>query len=245
MFINFRNFANSKVVNPSLLQLHLRVSARVFEGMALNRLWLCLLFCHALSSGLVFAQTVPKNSSVQTAQEQIKSLLDPIRGLNAEISAGLLKIEQTCAMISKMKLNEAKQLVEKAEVKSTGLRNEMNTMRQITVQQSQLFSAKVEEAQQRLSGQLQACEELPTRILRAEACTSFRANKEAVQKVSDAGSYFYSEALARVKTYEHALELETNGCTRPGFFIRLWSAEQSHLMPALKTSAQSFSELLK
>ncbi|WP_408599114.1 hypothetical protein [Limnohabitans sp.] len=245
MIIIFCKIFRSKELKTLFFRPRFWGNTRVTLDTEMAHLFLWVFLCHVFFSGWVFAQTAPKSASALTAQEQIKALLDPIRGLNTEINSGLQKIEQTCAMISKMKINEAKQLAQKAEVKSNGLRNELNGMRQITLQQSELFSNKVDEARQRLSGQVQACEQLPARILNNEACTTFRANKEVLQKVNEAGSYFYSEALGRVKSYEQALELEASGCTRPGFFIRLWSAEQSHLMPTLKTSAQSFSDLLK
>jgi len=206
--------------------------------------WLFLLFFFV--GGWAHAQSFTRPPNSQATQEQIKGLIDPVRGLNAEIRAGLVKIEQTCAIISKAKVNEAKQVsLSSPEVKSSTLRADVNAARQVALQQSQAFMASIEGARQQLSQQVKTCEGLPTLMNNNEACSATRTNSEILQKVNEAGSYFYAEALGRFSSYEHAFDLEINGCTRPGFSMRLWAAEKTHLVPSLKTSAQSFVEIFK
>lgn len=176
-------------------------------------------------------------------QEKLKLMLDPIRGLNSEIKSGLQKIEQTCAIISKAKLAEAKQALANApEAKQQSLKIELLSARQLAFDQSQTVQSKVGGSRAKLEAMSKSCD--ASKSLQSDACKQYMVSNEKLSKVSDAASYYYTEALARLSSYEQANELENNGCTRPGFAYRLWSAEQAHLLPTLKNSAQTFSDLL-
>lgn len=246
MIIKFKSINNLKVFKAltPIQRLSTSTSQIYRPSISHHSGWVFLLFFFVVLWANAQAFTRPPNA--QAALEHIKSLLDPVRGLNSEIRVGLVKIEQTCAIISKAKVNEAKQIsMSSPEVKSSTLRADVNTARQVALQQSQSFMASIEGARQQLSQQLKTCEGLPTLMSSNEACSATRTNSEILQKVNEAGSYFYAEALGRYSSYEHAFDLEINGCTRPGFSMRLWAAEKTHLVPSLKTSAQSFVEIFK
>ena len=192
-----------------------------------------------------FAQNFPI-LSVLEIDKQVKTFLDPVKGLNNDIRAGLQKIEQTCNTISKSKLDESKRLALSApDPQSVAMRSEISSAKQIAVDQNDALSKYIQEARIRLAPQSKSCEGLTALIRSSEECSRYKGATEAINHINDAGVYYYGEALGRFSSYESAFELEQKGCTRPGFSYRLWAAEQTHLMPIMKTSAQTLSELLK
>lgn len=192
-----------------------------------------------------FAQNFPK-LSVLEIDKQVKTFLDPVKGLNNDIRAGLQKIEQTCNIIAKSKLDETKKLAPTlAEPQTIAMRSEISSAKQITVDQNDALTKYIQEARIKLAPQSKSCEGLTALIKVSEACSNYKAATEAINHLSDAGVYYYGEALGRFSSYESAFELEQKGCTRPGFSYRLWAAEQTHLMPVMKTSAQTLSDLLR
>jgi hypothetical protein len=175
---------------------------------------------------------------------KIKLMLDPIRGLNLEVRNGLQKIEQTCDLISKSKLNEAKQVTSSsADFQKQVFLKDLTNARQLVQDQNIKVENLLSESQAKVDLNLKICES-NSKLSGPLACKDFRQDKEIVDKVSKASSFYYSEALARLSSYFRAYELEQNGCTRSGFALRLWSAEREHLLPTLKTSADSFADLL-
>ena len=192
-----------------------------------------------------FAQNFPK-LSVLEIDKQVKTFLDPVKGLNNDIRAGLQKIEQTCNIIAKSKLDESKRLaLSSPDPQSLVMRSEISSAKQIAVDQNDALTKYIQEARIKLAPQSKSCEGLTALIKVNEACSNYKAATEAINHVSDAGVYYYGEALGRFSSYESAFELEQKGCTRPGFSYRLWAAEQTHLMPVMKTSAQTLSDFLR
>ena len=192
-----------------------------------------------------FAQISPK-LSVLEIDKQVKSFLDPVKGLNNDIRAGLLKIEQTCNIIAKSKLDETKKLaLTSSDTQTVVMRSEISSAKQITVDQNDALTKYIQEARIKLAPQNKSCEGLTAFLITSDACSNYKAANEAINRINDASVYYYGEALGRFSSYESAYELEQKGCTRPGFSYRLWAAEQTHLMPIMKTSAQTLGDLLK
>jgi len=192
-----------------------------------------------------FAQISPK-LSVLEIDKQVKSFLDPVKGLNNDIRAGLLKIEQTCNIIAKSKLDETKKLaLTSSDTQTVVMRSEISSAKQITVDQNDALTKYIQEARIKLAPQNKSCEGLTAFLITSDACSNYKATNEAINRINDASVYYYGEALGRFSSYESAYELEQKGCTRPGFSYRLWAAEQTHLMPIMKTSAQTLGDLLK
>jgi len=185
----------------------------------------------------------PSMNTVQNAQEKIKLIIEPVRGLNEELRTGLGKIEQTCAIISKNKLNESKQLIANTPgSKFAQFRNELNVAKQLAYEQNLQMQKKMESTRMRLSSSASNCEDPKAAV--TPVCRDYKVNNEIFGRVAESSAYYYAEAIGRMASYEKAYELESNGCTRAGFSTRLWSAEQEHLMPTLKKSVQLFGELL-
>lgn len=185
----------------------------------------------------------PSPFTVQNAQEKIKLIIEPVRGLNAELRTGLQKIEQTCSIVSKNKINESKQLIaNNIEGKPTVFKTELNSAKQVAYDQNLQMQKRMESTRIKLSSLASNCED--PKSAGTQVCKDFRVNNEIFGKVAEASAYYYAEAIARMASYEKAYELENNGCTRVGFSTRLWSAEQEHLMPTLKNSVQLFGDLL-
>lgn len=192
-----------------------------------------------------FAQISPK-LSVSEIDKQVKLFLDPVKGLNSEIRTGLQKIEQTCNIIAKSKLDETKKLASNSSDPQSGaMRSEIFSAKQLAMDQNEALNRYILETRFKLAPQSKSCEGIASLLKTSDACLSYRANNEAVNHVADAGAYYYGEALGRLSSYESAYELEQKGCTRPGFSNRLWAAEQMHLLPTMKTSAQTLFELLR
>jgi len=192
-----------------------------------------------------FAQISPK-LSVLEIDKQVKTFLDPVKGLNNDIRAGLLKIEQTCNIIAKSKLDETKKLaLTSSDIQTVVMRSEISSAKQITVDQNDALTKYIQEARIKLAPQSKSCEGLTAFLKTSEACSNYKAANESINRINDASVYYYGEALGRFSSYESAYELEQRGCTRPGFSFRLWAAEQIHLMPVMKTSAQTLGDLRK
>lgn len=192
-----------------------------------------------------FAQISPK-LSVLEIDKQVKIFLDPVKGLNTEIRSGLQKIEQTCNIIAKSKLDASKKIVlNSPDPQSVAMRSEISSARQITMDQNDALNKLIQETRIKLAPLSKSCEGLTSLLKTSDACMNYKASNEALNHITDAGVYYYGEALSRLSSYESAYDLEQKGCTRPGFSYRLWAAEQTHLMPSMKTSAQSLGELLK
>ena len=192
-----------------------------------------------------FAQ-ISLKLSVLEIDKQVKSFLDPVKGLNNDIRAGLLKIEQTCNIIAKSKLDETKKLaLTSSDTQTVVMRSEISSAKQITVDQNDALTKYIQEARIKLAPQSKSCEGLTAFLKTSDACSNYKAANEVINRINDASVYYYGEALGRFSSYESAYELEQKGCTRPGFSYRLWAAEQTHLMPIMKTSAQTLGDLLK
>lgn len=197
--------------------------------------WLCCSVTHAEESS---------DNKQSIVHNKIKLMLDPVNGLNLEIQAGLQKIEQTCALISKSKVNETKLTqANSADAKQQLFNKEISSARLITQEQVSRMEGVLSQNQAKIEASAKSCESTP-KLNSTAACKDYRQRNEISAKVAQASSYYYSEALARLASYSRAYELESKGCTRAGFAFRLWSAEQEHLLPTLKTSSQSFADLL-
>jgi hypothetical protein len=177
-------------------------------------------------------------------QEKINEMLDPVRGLNSDLQIGLQRIEQTCAIISKSKLIEANQKLSGTDqVNLQKLSEDLSTAKESLVELRRLVKRNIAIRKQAIATSPQKCD--LTRLNTTEICKLQQAQSENINAVSDASDYYYQEALERLKNYDKAQELESRGCTRPGFTFRLWISEKTHLMPTLDTSAVTFTELLK
>jgi len=203
--------------------------------------WAVLTFL-ALSMPLAWAEGSAVANGPQI-QEKIKLLLEPVRGLNSELEVGLQKIEQTCAIISKSKLNETQLLLAGSEqVNQQKLALDLSSAKEILIDLRRQVQIHVGLKKDYLAATEKKC--AVASALNTDICKTQKSQTEILNKVAEASDYYYQEAFKRIKTYEKSQELENQGCTRPGFSSRLWMSEKTHLMPTLKTSAETFMGLM-
>jgi len=200
--------------------------------------------------GVTCALSIPgawaQGSAVAKApqvQEKIKSLLEPVRGLNSELQMGLQRIERTCAIIASNKLNESRQNLTSADqVNQQKLSDDLATAKETLVDLRRQVKTHIGLRQQALTISNLKCD--AAMLNASDACKRQRAQSENLTTVADASDYYYQEVFERLRSYEKSQDSEAKGCTRPGFTLRLWTADKTHLMPAFTTSAQTFMGLL-
>jgi hypothetical protein len=174
-------------------------------------------------------------------QEKIKLFLEPERGLNNEIRAGLARLEQTCTFTNPSK-TAATQF---SNSKSSIIPKEIEQARKLANEQQSQADKAIAEFRTANALNANPCAVVPPLLRLTDACVRFQKQTDVAQAVSQASQTYFAETLARFKSYEAAVELEARGCTRPEFAHKLWVAEQVHIVPKLKTSGQQLSDLLK
>jgi hypothetical protein len=173
-------------------------------------------------------------------QTKLKFFIAPEAGLNNEIRAALIRIEQACDL-SKAKLKDPLPLSSK---NVQMIKEIAGTRDLIARQQTELDKAMSTFRLERgLNNKIcaTAIDFLPL----SDQCTRFRSDSATLRSVSSTADFYYTEALARFTNYETAIELERVGCTRLDFGAKLWAAEQLHILPKLRTSADQLTNFLK
>lgn len=189
---------------------------------------------------IAYAQSTA--TSANTAlQAKVKSFLEPETGLNNEIRAGLARLEQTCMFTNKSKSSQPEPL----NSKSATVPKEVAAARLLVNEQQAIADKAIAEFRTSRALSMNTCAALPAMLRVTAQCLRYQADTETAQAVTNASQTYFGETLARFKSYEAAVELEAKGCTRSDFAHKLWTAEQSHIVPKLKTSGQQLSDLLK
>lgn len=181
------------------------------------------------------------NASSEQLQNKIKSFLEPERGLNNEIRAGLARLEQTCAFT----VNSKPATPPATSSKNSGVTKEIEDSRKLANDQQAIADKAIAEFRSAQALNANSCAVLPSFLRVTEQCTRYQKDVEIAQTVSRASHDYFSETLARFKSYDAAVELEAKGCTRPDFARKLWAAEQAYIVPKLKSSGQQIADLLK
>lgn len=187
------------------------------------------------------AQSVGNSAPAALLSSKIKAFLEPEAGLNAEIRAGLARLEQTCTFTNKSKPSTPGPLFSK----SASVPKEVAAARALANEQQAIADKAIAEFRTSHALNMSACAALPSLLRVSEQCTRYQTDTATAQAVAQASQQYFSETLARFKSYEDAVDLEAKGCTRPDFAHKLWAAEQVHIVPKLKTSGQQLSDLLK
>lgn len=172
-------------------------------------------------------------------QSKLKIFLAPEAGLNNEIRAGLARIEQACELAN-TKANEPSPLYSKSSL----INKEIANTRELIAQQQALLEKSVAAYRTSHALNVNSCSALPSFLRISDQCVKYQKDVAALEAVNATAQSYYGEALARLKSYEAALDLEAKGCTRADFAFKLWGAEQVHITPKLKTSAERLSAFL-
>jgi hypothetical protein len=202
--------------------------------------FLGVLFALCMPRGVAYAQSTTTSANT-VLQGKVKLFLEPETGLNNEIRAGLARLEQTCTFTNKSKARQPEPLISK----SATVPKEVATARLLVNEQQAIADKAIAEFRAARALSMNTCAALPAMLRVTTQCSRYQADTETAQAVTNASQTYFGETLARFKSYEAAVELEAKGCTRPDFAYKLWTAEQSHIVPKLKTSGQQLSDLLK
>lgn len=175
------------------------------------------------------------------ALQSIKKFVEPERDLESEIRDGLLRIRQLCDTIKlsekPSKDNSAAQSLLSSKIKDAKSQMEIQSLN--TQQSLRLFRKTAG-----LEDEASNCASLPETLRLTQKCRQYQNNIQRYEIVSKASSQFYSDIAQRYRSYEQAQELESMGCARSGFAIRLWQTEQDHMIGRMQRSSQFFGEIL-
>jgi hypothetical protein len=197
-----------------------------------------LLLC--LYQNVAYA-TTPTSYDKVFLQNKVKGFLEPEAGLNNEIRAGLVRLEQICTFTNKGNPATTGSLTNKSAL----VPKELDSVRAVVSEQKAIADKAIAEYRALNNLNNNSCAALPEKLRISEQCARYQAASERVQIVSQATKVYFDETLARFNSYGAAVDLEAKGCTRPDFAHKLWMAEQIHIVPKLKTSGQLLSDLLK
>lgn len=202
---------------------------------------ICLEHTHAQTQ--LTQNTLPgSQASIRSKEDlsiKLKSFLAPEMGLNDEIKAALGRIEQACDL-GKTKLAQAQPM----SATNAKVIKEITETRELVAAQQSQFEVAVSSFRKERGLDSKACSPVLSLFKSSEQCVRFQNDTSTQVAVSNTAQSYYSEALLRLKSYETAVELEGKGCTRPNFGFKLWSAEQVHITPKLKTSAELLAKFL-
>ena len=171
---------------------------------------------------------------------KLKLFVAPEAGLNNEIRAALMRIEQACDL-SKSKLKDPLPF----SPKNLLVIREIAVGRELIAQQQTQWDKAQSAFRTERGLNNKICATAIDFFPMSEQCTRYQNDTSTLKAVSSIAEFYYAEALARYSSYEAAIELESLGCARPDFGVKLWSAEQLHIIPKLKTSADQLANFLK
>lgn len=202
-----------------------------------------LTFKISLVLGLLFFQNISQ-ATQSTAAPNVKSLaksfLEPEAGLNTEIRAALSRLEVTCQY-----LKEGSRAPSVTQSGSSNLLKEIESAKKLAIEQRSVAEKSLDGFQESRQLNTSSCAALPNVLRLSDQCKQYQIDIDKWQVVKSTTTAYFDETLARFGSYEAAIKLEGRGCTRPGFSNKLWAAEQEHIVPKLKNSGRTLSEMLK
>jgi len=86
------------------------------------------------------------------------------------------------------------------------------------------------------------CTLLPPLLLMGDACRGFKDDQQVLKYADQTAKRLITQAQTRLDLYDQYLELEHQGCTRPGFARKLWASEESNLWPLLLEAPAAFKQ---
>jgi len=87
---------------------------------------------------------------------------------------------------------------------------------------------------------LASCKFMPALLLLSGACQGFQEDTQRLQQAEQSAKRLVAQAQVRLDLYDQYLELEHQGCTRPGFARKLWASEEANLWPLLLEAPSVF-----
>jgi hypothetical protein len=206
-----------------------------------------------LSCGVVFAKNSVTEvappatfsqapSSSQASLRETRNLLDtylkPSVQATRELQSGLQRLSRVCEM--------GRPMPQGLEPSLTDLRSQVKTA-QIDLMGVELHLQQVLKAYTQNSRitRLQACRYVPTFVPLSFTCEGFRQDSTRLGIAENSTRQLVNEARQRLDFYEQLMNLESRGCTRTGFTMKLWETEQTYLWPTLTGFPSLLGTLLK
>lgn len=88
------------------------------------------------------------------------------------------------------------------------------------------------------------CKYLPAFFARSGTCQRFQKDSERLADAELLAGQASRQALERLELYDQYWQLERQGCTRPGFALKLWSIEDRNLWPLLLNAPNTLKSML-
>lgn len=206
----------------------------------------------ALGGSIAFSKDLPNPASLTdttkgSQQDQELSLVDirqriarhlqPSSQATRELQSGYQKLNRVCATgkasapVFTTSLPELSGLTARARGQLNSAELDLQKVLGDFTQNSRL-------------SRLSACRYVPRFVPLSFTCEGFRQDSARLDLAKEAIQQLVGEAHQRLDLYEQFAQLELQGCTRPGFSLRLWETEQIYLWPTLRDSPGFFRALL-
>lgn len=88
------------------------------------------------------------------------------------------------------------------------------------------------------------CKYMPAFFPLGGACQRFQEDSERLSVANQTVRQLTTQVLERLDLYDQYWQLENQGCTRPGFALKLWSIEEKSLWPLLLEAPATLKSLL-
>lgn len=192
------------------------------------------------------------------AASELRNFTDPEIQLAREISTSLTELERSCSSAIAASTPPTAGSVNSPEriSRSTGVAQsstQADSSQLISIDSAllevsvQSTSLDAEIRRFRLSHGLDQpgfCALLPDSWNLNQQCRAFHSDTQRLRLVQAESSRYFKTVEYKYKIYKLTQDLELRGCTRPGFALRLWQADQRYLLPRLKLSASWFGQVL-
>jgi hypothetical protein len=165
-------------------------------------------------------------ASLRETRNLLDTYLKPSVQATRELQSGLLRLSRVCEM--------GRPVPQGLERSLTDLRSQVKTA-QIDLMGVELNLQQVLNAYTQNSRitRLQACRYVPTFVPLSFTCEGFRQDSTRLVMAESSTRQLVNEARQRLDFYEQLMNLESRGCTRTGFTMKLWETEQTYLWPTL------------
>jgi hypothetical protein len=169
-------------------------------------------------------------SSSQATLRETRNLLDsylkPSVQATRELQSGLQRLSRVCEMGKPAPQGHERSLIDlKSQVKSAHVE-----LMGVELNLQQVLNAYTQNS--RIT-RLQACRYVPTFVPLSFTCEGFRQDTNRLVMAENSTRQLVNEARQRLDFYDQLMSLESRGCTRAGFTMKLWETEQTYLWPTL------------
>ena len=171
-----------------------------------------------------------ESSIPKQAREKIQRLTGPSDASTQALQSGFVKLKRLCEFGTSTQSNTEYD----PPLIAARTRNELSVLTRSLEKVTNDFRQT-----SRIST-LASCKFIPALLLLSGACQGFQEDMQRVQEAEQAAKRLVAQAQTRLDLYDQYLELEHQGCTRPGFARKLWASEEANLWPLLLEAPSVF-----